>query len=55
MFQILFNAIDQDKDGFINVDDWSYGIVNFHFCSGPDSPFSLFFGPIADEEEYVAS
>ena len=49
-FQTLFDAIDTNKDGLISLEEWQYAIVNFHFCSGPDSPFSLLFGPIIDED-----
>ncbi len=54
LFQSLFILIDQNQDGFVDKEDWVYGVLNFHFCSGPESPYSLWFGPIPDEDDVTA-
>lgn len=45
----MFRALDVKQDGVISFEEFSYGCVNWGFCSGPDSPFSLSFGPLVDE------
>ena len=47
---MIFDAIDVDGDGQINVDEYGYAALYFFFQSGPDSVLSLVFGPLAPED-----
>ena len=47
-FQMVFDAIDTNADGVISFNEWSYAFMSFVFVSGPESPFSLFFGPVVE-------
>ena len=40
--------MDANKDGFISLEEFQFGLTNHHMCSGPESPFSLWFGPIIE-------
>ena len=46
VLQELFRGLDVDKDGFISMAEFQYGLVYHNMCSGPDSIFSLWFGPV---------
>ena len=41
--------MDADHDGVISHNEFVYAIVTHHWCSGPDSPFSLLFGAIIED------
>ena len=49
LFQVVFDAIDSNGDGVISLMEWSHGFLEYLLNSGPDSPMSLWFGPILDE------
>ena len=51
-FQILFDVIDTNKDGYIQLEEFQYAVLYFMFSSGPDSPLSIMFGPVPDEENW---
>ena len=48
--QIVFDAIDSNKDGVISLTEWTYGYLEYLLNSGPDSQMSLWFGPITVNE-----
>ena len=50
-FQTLFDVIDANEDGYIQLDEFLYAVLFFMFSSGPDSPLSLMFGPVQEEEK----
>ena len=41
--------LDADKDGVLSFEEFAHGLLNFLFCSGPDSPYSPMFGPLPPE------
>ena len=47
--QVVFNAIDTNSDGKISWEEWCYAFMSFVFVSGPDSPVSLFYGPLVED------
>ena len=50
-FQMVFDAIDTNGDGTISYAEWSYAFMSFIFVSGPESPFSLFYGPLVEPKQ----
>ena len=52
-FQTLFDVIDANEDGYIQLDEFLYAVLFFMFSSGPDSPLSLMFGPVQEEEKWI--
>ena len=48
--QIVFDAVDSNKDGVISLTEWTYGYLEYLLHSGPDSPMSLWFEPITVNE-----
>ena len=52
-FQTLFDVIDANEDGYIQLDEFLYAVLFFVFSSGPDSPLSLMFGPVQEEEKWT--
>ena len=49
--QMVFEAIDVNKDGRISLAEYIYAGTSFCFHSGPDDPNSLFFGDLVEPEE----
>ena len=47
---MIFNTLDADGDGYINIHEYGYAILYYMFQSGPDSVISLLFGPVAPEK-----
>ena len=47
-YQLIFDAVDVNKDGFLSLEEYSYAFMSFFFHSGPDDPISLFFGNLVD-------
>ncbi len=46
----MFQHLDANKDGVIDINEYLYGIIFFHFSSGPESPLTVLFGPIIEDE-----
>ena len=47
--QIMFDALDHNKDGLVQIEEWLFAMVSSVFVSGPDDPFSYLNGPILQE------
>ena len=48
IFQNLFDILDVNGDGLISLEEFMFGFTNYYMCSGPESPLSLWFGPIIE-------
>ena len=48
VIQVVFDAMDSDKDGVVSLTEFQYASMNFLMCSGPESPFSYWFGYLVD-------
>ena len=48
--QILFEAMDANKDGVISKEEYLYSHLDFYFHSDPDNMNSLFFGNLPNAE-----
>ena len=46
---MIFDTVDADGDGLINIDEYGYAVLSFYFQSGPDSVLSQLFGPLVPE------
>ena len=51
LLQILFDTVDCDNDGIISMHEFVYGLIYHHMCSGPESPFSLWYGPVTEDRQ----
>ena len=49
-FQTLFDVIDTNKDDYTQLEEFQYACLYYIFSSGPDSPLSVMFGSVPDEE-----
>ena len=48
--QMIFDTVDVDGDGHINIEEYGYAVLSFYFQSGPESVLSQLFGPLVPEE-----
>ncbi len=42
--QVVFELMDANKDGVIQLEEYQYAIIQHDFVSGPGSPYSQLFG-----------
>lgn len=45
--------VDANLDGVLDLIEWLHAAMDFFYVGGPDSPFSLLYGPLVEEEEFV--
>ena len=46
--QVVFDAINTNSDCKISLEEWTHAWLSFVFVSGPECPFSLFYGQLVD-------
>ncbi len=45
----MFDKVDANGDGVLDFNEWMFAAMDFFYVGGPESPFSLLYGPLEEE------